>query len=69
MREIQYDTIRYDNKYVLRKSKLPTYLLPPSTAGQQDPGFTSIVPMIMVPTYAFGHEWILNEYWILDTGY
>eukprot|EP00986_Skeletonema_menzelii_P011259 scaffold5759_cov135-Skeletonema_menzelii.AAC.2 len=28
-----------------------------------------IVPMIMVPTYAFGDEWILNEYWILDTGY
>jgi hypothetical protein len=23
----------------------------------------------MVPTYVFGDEWILNGYWILDTGY
>ena len=25
--------------------------------------------MIMVPTYVFGDEWILNGYWILDTKY
>ena len=40
-----------------------------AAATLQDPGFTSTVPMIMVPTYVFGDEWILNGYWILDTGW